>query len=80
MIQRNLFSLGFSMFSLLEVSREFPSGILNVPSKPCISLQMELVSRQHLAASRRVGWQTDKQLLMKVLRLSCSTIKACFSE
>jgi len=79
MLQRNLFSLGFSMLNLLELSRKYPHGILALP-KGSLRLSMEIISREKLLIEgTKRNWPTMKQTLMKTLTLHCSLMKAEFS-
>jgi len=76
MLQRNLFSLGFSMLSLLELSRKYPHGILALP-KGALRLSMELISRDKiLIEGWRENWGAMRQALMKKVTLHCSLMKA----
>lgn len=79
LIQRNVFSLGFSLKSRMEVARDYPEGLLTTPRRQT-TLNMELISRSQVLSKRAEEWELSKQFLMKGLNLNCSVMKVSFSE
>ena len=52
MIHRNLFTLGFTVRSLLAAQRMHPGGLMDHFHKDFIEMRMELLSRHHLLRQR----------------------------
>ncbi len=60
-IQRNLFSLGFTLRSLVEVRRKFPNGVLNFPLDSNKKIRMEYIRRNKMEEEiTETNWKNMK--------------------
>jgi hypothetical protein len=48
MLQRNVFSLGFSMMSLMEIARNYPDGLLVQDRQAILSMELVCRSKVHM--------------------------------
>lgn len=68
LLQKNLFSIGFTLRSLLEVRRKFPNGILNFPLDPKIRVKLEYIRRDNMEESiTDTDWRHMKESFVKCL-------------
>jgi hypothetical protein len=55
LLQRNVFSLGFSLMSKMKVARDYPDGLLTPPRRQA-TLSMELISRSQVLSKLGDEW------------------------